>query len=411
MANSYVVKLEQELQTISKSVQGKVKVDAMVSLNGELSPANKKEDLIKVIKELYSFSKKTLELLKKSPGETKESAVDVSAIVRETMTSFMPGLLEKALNDMQLRNEPVDKTRDDDDVPRETHILTLEKRAGPGSEEPQKITENEWTDVVKKNVRNKLQHVPLKQAPTLTKEGAGRLRFNTKEHMDSAKVALAEEYNMTSDSREVKMLEPKLTMHDLKGDFDTPENLRLKILEKNSSIKRLVDDGDMFRVVFLDKTEKDWACLQVSPRIRQCIRQSRNFIHADLREYRVSDRYHVVQCFDCQRFGHMSGSEHCKCKKHNASPTCFYCAGSHKSKECNKKQNKDTSSMKCVNCSQSRFRSQQDKCRTHTAADRLCPSYVYEQSQIMGRTSGCKESKNYYLQRTKALQKERGIVL
>ena len=55
--------------------------------------------------------------------------------------------------------------------------------------------------------------------------------------------------------------------------------------------------------------------------------------HADLGQYKVKNRYRVIQCFDCHSFGRMSDSNHCKFKKYNADPTLFYCAGTHKSED------------------------------------------------------------------------------
>ena len=37
-------------------------------------------------------------------------------------------------------------------------------------------------------------------------------------------------------------------------------------------------------------------------KIRQSIRESGDFVHADLGQHKVKDRYHVMQCFDCQSF-------------------------------------------------------------------------------------------------------------
>jgi len=410
-----VAELEKELETINTSLKGKIKVSALGEFV-KFPGANSKPDLFQLVKELYSFSKKAVTLLKSvNDGTASASCVsvpDVSAAVRRELKDILPDLLKEALG--ELKSAPDLKPEADmtSEEPKERHTLTLKIRADTGAEESEKIiSEQSWTDVVKRDVTTKLSNVPLEKRPFLTKGGTVKFSFNNKENMVSAQKALAEGYEVTPDSQEVKMIDPKLTMFDLKGDFATPEELCQKILDKNCSIKGLVDAGDIFKVVFLEKDEKDWACLQVSLRIRQCIRRSGDYINAGLGKYRVRDRYHVVQCFDCQGFGHMSGSEYCKCKKHDAEPTCFYCAGTHKSKMCNQKKRKDNSAIKCVNCSHSRNRREQDKCKTHTAADRLCPFYVREQNQVMGRTNGCnKETRNYFLQRSLVMQKENGIM-
>ena len=61
------------------------------------------------------------------------------------------------------------------------------------------------------------------------------------------------------------MLEPKLTMFDLKpGDFESSEELCESILDKNSWIQSLVEDeNNTFKVIFLEKN-KTWVCVPTS---------------------------------------------------------------------------------------------------------------------------------------------------
>ena len=148
----------------------------------------------------------------------------------------------------------------------------------------------------------------------------------------------------------------------------------------------------------------------MSAEVRQAIRQAGDRLNVDLQRHVVKDRFHIIQCYDCQGYGHMSGSEYCKCKTDGTPSICQYCAGPHKSKDCTKK--KEKGARKCVNCSASKSKDEKDKCRTHSASDRLCPFYVREQTRLMTRTVGCTDTaKNYYIQRTKVLQKDRGITL
>ena len=396
-------KMEKELETINKSLKGKKKLDTLIADSLDLPVGNTKPDMFEVIKELYSLSKRALALLKtksilETPAPQEGTATEALDIVRKELAQFRQILIEHNKGGPDFIPEMSNNLG-----PSETHTLTLE-----GQNEADKITEELWSSKVKKHVASILPSIPIKGVSGV-KEGTAKLKFKNKELMEKAKDALSVDYKVSAKSHTVTMLEPKLTMYDLKGDFESSEELRQSILDKNSSIKSLVEDeSNTFKVIFLEKN-KTWACLQVSVKIRQSIRESGDFVHADLGQYKVKDRYHVIQCFDCQSFGHMSGSDYCKCKKYNADPVCFYCAGAHKSKDCEKKTAGRRSSIKCTNCSNSKDKNVKDKCKTHSAADRLCPSYVREQSYIMNRTSGCETSKNSYLQWVKIRQKELGI--
>ena len=116
--------------------------------------------------------------------------------------------------------------------PSETHTLTLE-----GQNEAYKITEELWSS----KVAPKLPSIPIKGVSGV-KKGTVRLKFKNEELMEKAKDALSVDYKVSAKSHIVAMLEPKLTMLDLEGDFESSEELRQSILDKNSSIKSLVED-------------------------------------------------------------------------------------------------------------------------------------------------------------------------
>ena len=61
-------------------------------------------------------------------------------------------------------------------------------------------------------------------------------------------------------------------------------------MEKNAAIRQLKDAGEDFKIVFLDEKER-LAVLQVSARIRECIRDSEDRICVDLQQNRVKDRF------------------------------------------------------------------------------------------------------------------------
>lgn len=186
------------------------------------------------------------------------------------------------------------------------------------------------------------------------------------------------------------------------------EMLRDGLLDKDKKIKALKDDGELIKVVFFDK-DKRFAVIQVSPKIRDVIKSNKDRVCIDLQYYDVKDRIHVIQCYHCQEYGHMSGSPYCKQK--GSDSTCFYCAGKHASKDCNNKKDKKTNSIKCSNCEKSKNRNERSACGTHKASDTLCPFYVRERERTMSRTAGySEEAKNAYLRKVKELRQKYGRV-
>ena len=269
-------------------------------------------------------------------------------------------------------------------------------------EEQTVITDQEWTTVVKHDVKKTLKSVPVIKAQA--SNGTAKLHFKSKEDMKRAQEALKTKYTVTSKTQENKKLDPKLTISDLHSGITNAGELENLILEKNDYIRELKDDGETLKMVFLDK-DKKFAVIQVSPKIREAIRGEDDKICLDLQQHHVRDRFHVIQCYHCQGYGHTSRSNYCKQK--DSAPTCFYCAGSHTSKTCKKKET-GTGSVKCANCAKSNNRVEKMKCSTHKASDNLCPFYVREKLKIMARTPGCEESKNMYHQRVKDHQRRLG---
>ena len=384
-----VKKLEDELKVMSSIVKGRCKNLENVKVYEDVQGTSK-PDMFKMTMALYDFSKKLLVMLKGSNNDL--SASDIPSLVRKELTDLLPGLLKEVLN-----ANVVTETKTVEESPKESHTLTLEKI--PDGEETEKLSEGEWTTVVRGDVTKALKNVPVLKAKKV--EGAATFSFRTKEDMDSARDALSDKYKVTPKTQEWKKLDPKLTLTDLDPEISTKEDLEEKILEKNAAIRQLKDTGEVFKIVFLDEKER-LAVLQVSARIRECIRDSDDRICVDLQQHRVKDRFHIIQCFHCQGHGHMSGSPHCKKKEEDS--VCFYCAGAHASKDCKNRKEKKTASVKCYNCSNSKSSRERSGCKTHNATDYLCPFYIREKERLMSRTHCSEDLKNDYLKKVKALQ-------
>ena len=393
-------KLNEELEVINKSLKGKKPIES-VNVLSDLPTNNSKEDLINVIKELYKFAKKALSHIPSDCSGTSENVKGLENMIKKQLTEVLPGLLQNALQGLapeKIKSE----TTSSEDKSETMHTLVIEKNT---ESEDDKISEIEWTTVVKKDIKSKLIHIPVIRAAS--SNGAAKLHFKSQEHLDQAQQALKEDYKVTSKSEERKKLNPKLTIADIDSDVTSDEMLLDGLLNKNDKIRALKDEGELIRVVFFDK-EQRFSVIQVSPKIREVVRSNRDRVCIDLQYYDVKDRIHVIQCFHCQEYGHMSGSPYCKQKESDS--TCFYCAGRHASKECRSKRDNKTNSIKCSNCEKSRNRNERSACGTHKASDTLCPFYVRERVRVMSRTAGCEETKNAYMQKVKELRQKFGRV-
>lgn len=392
-----------ELNVINKSLKGMKTIESATAVK-DIPTNNSKEDLFKVMKELYTFSKKALTFIQ---PETKMAvsgpdANTIEAIVKKQLTDVLPELLKNALQTLpaiptQHSDNVIDKV--EKSLPTK-HTLTIKRKAEEDSEE---ITESDWVTVVSKDVKRELKAVPVQRASV--NNGTATLNFTSKAHLDKAQKALATKYSVSPSSEDRKKLDPKLTLSDINPDITTAEILREKLLEKNENIRELDEAGKLMKVVFFDKEER-FAVIHVAPEIRESIKASDDKVYLGLEVHHVRDRIHVIQCYHCQEYGHMSGSRFCK--KKDLAPTCFYCAGSHASKDCTYKSEKTTQKIKCSNCHKSRNYSEKNSASTHKASDNLCPFYVRERERIMSRTTGCEEAKNAYLQRVKELKRRLG---
>ena len=403
MAMATLKKMTDELEVINKSLKGTKTIDSATAVK-DIPTTNSKEDLFKVMKELYVFSKKALTLI---PPETKMAvsgpdANTIENIIKKQLTDFLPGLLKSALQTLPDAHAQPGVAREEKPLPAK-HTLTIERKVGDDEEEVKPITESDWVTVVRSDVKRELKAVPVQRASV--NNGAATLNFTSKTHLDEAQKVLAAKYKVSPMSADRKKLDPKLTISDINPDVTTKEMLVEELLDKNENIRDLKEAGKMIKAVFFDLKER-FAVIQVAPEIRESIRQYSDKVYLGLEVHHVRDRIHVIQCYHCQEYGHMTGSKFCRQK--DADPTCFYCAGSHASKDCPHKRDRRTQQIRCSNCSKSRNHSEKNGAGTHKASDNLCPSYVRERERIMTRTTGCEQAKNAYLQRVKELKRRLG---
>ena len=343
-------------------------------------------------------------------GKSKDSILKNSLYDRKMLVDTVFSLISIADNLLQLSNSDelqLKKLADEFTLKTETMIRKLIEETSTlnplkkDNPEPVKhvlLVDNDgengifsadsWSDVVKRKISKKLKDVPVNKT-VLNKDGKGCIFLPDEPALIEATKILSSEYSVTKSTKTPVVLLPKLKINNLNTEeINTPEVLKEKILHKNPSIKEKLncDRESQLEVLFVDK-KKNNAVMKVTPDIRELIMKNRR-IFIDLESHHISDSFHVEQCFQCQAFGHRSTSD--RCPKKNSDAVCLFCAGSHRSANCNHKNNKNK--HRCANCSNSDIRDLKNCANTHNASSRSCPLYEKEIEQIKKKT--CYDSKN-----------------
>ena len=394
--------MTEDLDAINKkSLKGTCTIDSAKTV-ADIPTSNSREHLFKVVKELFAFSKKALNLVQSANKISGQDSQTLENIIKKQLTDVLPGLLKETLSTLPAVQVQPDPVQEEKPLPK-MHTLTIEKKPEEEEGEVSPISENEWVTVMRNDLKGSLKGLPVQKASLSS--GTATLRFASKDHLDRAEQVLTPKYKVSPKSEDQKKLDPKLTISNLDPDITTKEKLQEELLDENEYIKEL-NGPEKMKVVFLDKDDH-FAVIQVSAEIREAIRKNNDRVHLGLQSHRVWDRFHVTQCYHCQEFGHTSGSKYCKSKE--SASTCFYCAGSHKSRDCRSKKDRTINKIKCSNCSKSKSHAEKRTAMTHKASDSLCPFYIREKERIMSRTMGCTEqAKNSYRQRVQELRTKLG---
>ena len=414
-----------QLELINTSVKGKMSIAEANGIASKESTgicaSNSKPDLFNIMKELYLFSYKILNSVnltspqvhvpdvKDEQTKTEELTSTVKKILGECLPEILKSQLEDAMSKIEYpKSAPAEKSVERADTSLPTiHTMIVEKpkrETADGGKEIEPFTESEWKISGRKRFADKLQNIPVQHATRLPD---GRLKFtlSSKEDLESAVEAVKEEEEeekllVTSDSKERKKLDPKITISKLPDDITCKEDVDRELCNKNENIRDLRDAGLVIKTVFVDK-EKKFAVVQMSPEIRESIRSKQDKVFLGFHCFPVRDRFHVVQCYHCQGFGHMARDG--DCKKFSKPAVCHFCAGNHRSDRCTAKKN----DAQCSNCLKSRNPRVKAKTSTHRASDELCPSYVRAKENLMSRTATVTEvAKNEYLQWAHNKQRE-----
>ena len=237
-----------------------------------------------------------------------------------------------------------------------------------------------YSDKLKENLSEKLKDVPVSKA-TLNREGQAILIFPTPESCSQAKNSLQTEFNVTNSVRKQKIIQPRLKIHNIDPKLSQIEKteLRNEIITKNTSLKNANESE--FQITFIDKKDH-FAIAKVSPNIyKTLINNGRIFI--SLSSHQVTEHFHAIQCFNCQKFGHTSSSPLCNEKDVAPKMTCLYCSEQHKSSQCPSKKIKKN--HKCANCLASETHSIKNNAN-HTSSSKACPLYKKEIERLKSNT-------------------------
>ena len=238
-----------------------------------------------------------------------------------------------------------------------------------------------WNQVVQKTLAPKLKNVPIEKA-ILSKDGKGCIFLPNKKAQEEVKSALENEFNVSTASKPRKSILPKLKLIDIDVDkYHDKSELRSSILAKNDDINDLVQKGSTFDVLFID-TKWKYAIVKVSPEVRSVVNKF-NRIFIDMESVRTRDHFQPIQCYACQKFGHIQGSPDCAAKKDES--TCLYCGCNHMSKNCPDKRSSEK--HRCINCQKSSVPAHQQNFN-HKSTSLACPFMIKEMNSLIMRTAG-----------------------
>ena len=257
--------------------------------------------------------------------------------------------------------------------------------------EDNSFSEKSWSSIVKKSIEPNLRNIPVNRS-IRTKNGKGVIFFPSAESRNLAASKLQNLCTIELQDKSNKVLYPKIKISEIPTDYlgeQEKQNIKSAILEKNPAIEDLVSkEGKLLEVLFVQKENHgngSYAVVKVDDTIRKAVMSQGRKIYMGLSSCRVSDRYHLVQCYCCQEFGHKIGSDKCRFKG-SGEAICLYCAGSHSSKSCPNKKKKET--FNCHNCATSKNNNTKNNSHGHTTTSFDCPIFQQALKATMNRTMG-----------------------
>ena len=234
-------------------------------------------------------------------------------------------------------------------------------------------------------VKSNLQTVPINTIK-VSKDGYGVIEFPDQAARDDGLSKLKDDFNVQPNNRPYRHLLPKITISGIvSSDYKNTDTSKLKtdICQKNPILNDLMSKGKIFDILFIkeDYRRENYsiAAVAVEEEVYHAIKSMRFKIYVDFSCCRVNDRFHVTQCYNCQKFGHTKAN--CPQMTSNIQ-VCRYCTKNHNGKNCPHKGNQ--SMFKCANCGQN-----------HSTTYAGCP-ILRNQVETLAKRTKCMEqfSKN-----------------
>ncbi len=224
----------------------------------------------------------------------------------------------------------------------------------------------------KKSIVKSLKNIPVEKVKSVN-GGHLLIKLRNKESMEEARAELDKlELEVAA---EVKgKLQPKIMLCNVSKDDDEEDDrgvIRETIIGKNKWMAENMDKDEDFKMVAKIKARNDtchWV-FKCTPKLRKAIFEHDDYLYTCFSKHKVRDRYHVIQCYKCQKYGHMSD----KCRE--AEQICPKCAGGHRLAEC------EEETKRCSNCV-----GRENVDSNHWANSNSCHSLLDELKRIKYRT-------------------------
>ena len=140
-------------------------------------------------------------------------------------------------------------------------------------------------------------------------------------------------------TKKVGKLQPKIMICNVQREED---DVLEAMIERNEVLRSIPGVREKFTFVLKKQAagHTDHYIFKCAPEVRRAIHDNGDKVMLQWGRYGVRDRYHVLTCFYCQRYGHVDRD--CKFKEQHR--VCGICSGNHETRGCS------STSFKCINC-------------------------------------------------------------
>ena len=193
---------------------------------------------------------------------------------------------------------------------------------------------------IKEEVSHALNELQIKDSK-FTTGGNIVMNFENEKTRDEAALRLVNVEQVNTSK--VKKLMPKIMICNVNKE-ETPSKIIETVIERNDYLSTIQDVKNKIQMIYNKPAAGSTVhyILKCDPMVRELIHKNQDKVKLQWGSYFVRDRYRALICYHCQRYGHLESN--CNAKVNGDHPSCFKCAGDHKSKDCS------STVHKCINC-------------------------------------------------------------